>query len=222
VIDVSKYDFVDFGSAAGDFIEIAEKTTGGRGVGVDFDAVRVWGTNRRGRACMFGDVRDLRWLPKKCVRFVTVSHLLEHMRTVHDVRAVLANAARLAREFVYVGGPCFDDVVRLARKGLKFYWADWPGSHPLHLTTKQLAWALLSEGLDDFRILPTHPLKSSRHPDVLPIDAPPNSGHYDPEKHGRRDVVRFDPPVHTQFKCLVRLKDFVGAGGLFSKEEMAR
>jgi len=207
VIDVSKYDFVDFGSGGGDFMDIAKSFGGRRGLGIENDPIRVRGINGRGKDCAYGDARSLGWLPEKCVRFVTVNHLLEHMRTLHDAWKVVRNAVRLAREFVYIGGPNFDDCPRLAREGFKFYWADWPDSHPLHLTTGQLAWILSSERVRKYMVWRTAPVGSSAHPDVHPLESPRHSGHYDAAKHPPKRTVEFSPPVWTQFVCFVSLKE---------------
>ena len=212
MIDVSKYDFIDFGSGGGDFMDIAKGFGGKRGLGIENDPVRVKGINGRGKDCLFGDVRRLEWLPDKCVRFVTVNHLLEHMRTLHDARLVVRSAARLARDIVYIGGPNFDHCLRLAREGFKFYWADWPDSHPLHVTTGQLAWMLCLERARRFMVWATGMVGSSMHPDVHPLGSPSNSGHYDAGRHPGKARVGFNPPVPTQFVCLVTMRklDYVG------------
>jgi len=205
VIDVEKYNFIDFGSGGGDFMDIARSFGGRKGLGIENDPVRVRDINGRGKDCVYGDVRNLQWLPEKCVRFVTVDHLLEHMRTLHDVRLVLRSAMRLANDFVYISGPNFDEEPVLATQGLKFYWADWPNSHPLHLTTSQLAWTLMMEGARKFLVWATAPIKDSTHLDIHPLEARSHSGHYSPAKHPAKPKVVFPRPVYTQFTCVVTL-----------------
>lgn len=206
VIDMSGYDFIDFGSGGGDFMDIARGFGGTRGLGIENDPIRVRDINGRGKDCVYGDAKHLEWLPEKCVSFVTVNHLLEHMRTLHDARLVVRSAARLARDFVYVGGPNFDKERALATQGLKFYWADWPDSHPLHLTTDQLAWVLMVEGLNRFHVWATMPIKNSGHPDVHSLSSPSHCGHYDPKKHPAKPQIEFPRPVYTQFACLCVLR----------------
>ena len=71
------------------------------------------------------------------VRFVTISHTLEHLRDLVEVRKTLGSAVKVATDFLFIRGPYFDADDLLQTQGLKFFWSDWSG-HPCHLTTGQL------------------------------------------------------------------------------------
>ena len=76
-------------------------------MGVDIDPRRVANMRACGYDCIEGDVTDL-VLRRNAVRFVTMSHVLEHLADLSMVERTVASAARVAREFLFIQGPWFD------------------------------------------------------------------------------------------------------------------
>ena len=207
--DLADYDFLDFGASKGGCIEFAKERLGGRrGLGIDIDPRKLETMRALGYDCMEGDVANLD-LPPNSVRFVTMSHFLEHLPDLATVRKAVENAARVATDFIFIQGPFFDADDELRRSGLKFYWADWRG-HPCHLTIPQLTTILAELGLDDHLALARVPVESSLDPAIHPLAARPNSHDYDAELHPPKPFVKFDPPLYREVVCLVRLRRFLG------------
>ena len=206
--DLADYDFLDFGASKGRCIEFAKERLGGkRGLGIDIDPRKLEAMRALGYDCMAGDVANLD-LPPNSVRFVTMSHFLEHLPDLATVRKAVENAARVATDFIFIQGPFFDAEDELHSAGLKFYWADWSG-HPCHLTIAQLTTILAALGLDHLALAHS-PVESSLDPTIHPLATPRNSHAYNAEVHPPKPFVKFDPPLYREIVCLVRLRRFFG------------
>ena len=204
-IDLSAFDFVDFGASKGGSMEFAKKRLGGiRGLGIDIDPRKVATTRRLGYECRQGDVTALD-LPSKVVRFVIISHVREHLADLASVEQAIAEAARVATDLLFIQGPCFDDDRRLERLGFRFYWSHWKG-HCCHLTTSQLRHMLHSLGLQDHALFVRQPVFDSRDPSIHPVSSPIDQFEYrlgiDPPKR----FVRFSPLAFREVVCFVQLR----------------
>ncbi len=211
---MEEVDFLDFGASKGGSIEFAKKILGGRhGVGVDRDAAKVERMRDLGYACLEADVTSLEFSPNS-VRFVVMSHVLEHLPDVEAIGRTVESAARVARDFLYIQGPYFDADVALSTQGLKFYWSDWHG-HTYRLTTWELISLLHELGWTSYALMGRLPVVDSSDPAVHPLSSPRDQHDYDPQIHPPKPHVMFGPPVHKrhvyrEFVCVVRLRAFDG------------
>ena len=204
------HDFLDFGASKGGCIDFALRRLGGRkGLGVDIDPTKVARMRRLGYDCVEGDVTDLR-LPARTVRFVTMSHMLEHLPDLDAVRRTIGTAARVASDFLFIQGPYFDADEALAARGLKFYWSDW-GGHTCHVTTSRLQSVLDALRLRDYLVMARVPVTDSADPAIHPLSSPRNQHDYQPGEHPDKPFVAFSPPafpdpIYREWVCVVRLR----------------
>lgn len=199
------YDFIDFGASTGGSIEFAKRKLGGtRGLGVDLSPKKVAAMKERGLDCILGDITALD-MPDKCVRFVTISHVLEHLPDQATVEGALDSALRLAREFVYVQGPWFDADDYLNSLSLKLYWSDWPRGHPSHVTADDLRKILDRRQPMDYFIAGRGVIADSAHPAVHPVASPPDQHAYDSAAHPAKPHVAFTRPIFEEMVCGIKL-----------------
>lgn len=202
-----RYDFLDFGASKGGAIDFAKLRLGGsRGLGVDNDPRKVAVMREKGYDCIEGDVSELA-VRDNAVRFVTMSHFLEHLPDARTVERVVAVAARVAQDFLFIQGPWFDADGYLEERGLKFYWSDWHG-HKCHVDTAVLRSALAKAGLDDYVLMARVPVVDSTDSAIHPLAAERGQHDYDPNIHPPKPDVTFDIPVYREMVCLVRLPGF--------------
>ena len=212
--DLANIDFLDFGASKGGSIDFAIRSLGGKsGLGVDNDSAKVARMRSLGYACLEADITRLD-MPADSVRFVVMSHILEHLPGMDTVRRTLESAARVATDFLYIQGPYFDADDALATQGLKFYWSDWHG-HTCHLTTWELMELLHELGLASYVLQGRVPVTGSSDPTIHPLASPRDQHDYQQEVHPAKPAVVFAPPLHKrpiyrEFVCVVRLRDFDG------------
>lgn len=208
------HDFLDFGASKGGAIDFALAALGGRkGLGVDIDPRKVAEMRRLGYDCVEGDITDLE-IRDGSVRFVIMSHILEHLSDVEAVRRAVGTAARISRDFLYIQGPFFDADDALAARGLKFYWSDWHG-HRCHVTTACLRWVLGELALRDYLIMARTPVADSADRAIHPLASPQDQGSYRPGEHPPKPFVVFSRPrfpsaIYREIVCIVRLRAFRG------------
>ena len=147
---------------------------------------------KKGYVCIEGDITSLD-IPMDSFRFVTISHTLEHLRDLVEVRKTLESAVKVATDFLFIRGPYFDADGLLQTQGLKFFWSDWSG-HPCHLTTGQLREILQDMGLGDHVMMVRSVVKDSSHAAIHPLNSPRNQHGYIPGLHPAKPLVVFDPP----------------------------
>ena len=204
-MNIDGYDFIDFGASLGSSFQFAQERLGGiRGVGIDISPEKVRQMRENGFDCLEGDITRLD-LPSQSVRFVIMSHILEHLPDLATVEKVVAAGARLVTDFVYITGPYFDADDYLESHGLKFYWSDWTG-HPCHLKVSDLERTLRKLGLGEATFLVGDEVLDSNHPSIHPLDSPPNQHDYDAEKHPPKPYVKFDRPIWREMSCIVRAR----------------
>ena len=201
-----EFDFLDFGSSSrGGCIRLTKNRLGGnRGLGIDKNKASVEKMREQGYDCIEGDIRALN-VASDLVRFVTISHVFEHLPHLIAVRDTIACAARAASDFLFIQGPWFDADECLESHGLKFYWSHWHG-HPCNLTTVQL-WEILQElGLNDYVIKARVPVLDSLDPAIHPIGSARNQHDDDSVIHPRKPKVTFDIDIYREMVCYVRLR----------------
>lgn len=206
LLDVAGYDFIDFGASIGGSIEFALASLGGvRGLGVDLDARKVQQSLDAGYECVQADATNLA-LPDNSVRFVVISHMLEHLPDLKLIETLILSAVRVASEFVFIQGPYFDADDYLAAHGLKYFYSDWSG-HTCHFTVRSLLGILEKHGLTDHVIDVIGETRSSNDPFVHPLESPPDQQKYDPDIHPPKPSASFGLPIYKEFACFVRLGD---------------
>jgi hypothetical protein len=202
-VDWAEVDFIDFGSGVGGSLQSAEKRTGGRGVGIEMRAAKVEIARREGRNVVLGDIFDLP--TDLSVRYVTIDNVLEHLPSMDLVEAALHSATRIAREFVYVRHPSFEDEPYLNARGLKQFWTDWR-DHPSHITMADFMRIAHKLGATSWSMHPVRAAADSSDSTILPIGAPTDQHDYDAERHGTKPDVVFPRPVYYAWDVLIQMK----------------
>jgi SAM-dependent methyltransferase len=205
-MDLSKYDFVDFGCCAGRSIRLMERLFGGRGIGFDIDPEKV----AKARAAGFeAEEMDLTRLdPSKTgtIRFAVMSHFLEHLPTFKKARQCIQSACQVSRDFVLIQQPYFDADPYLFSHGLKLYWSDWHG-HTNPMTSLQLHRCLgpmagsgrIKRALIGFR----GRLATSAAREVHSIHSPEDQHSWDSAEHPDKPEVEFLFPVFEETCAII-------------------
>ena len=198
-------DFLDFGTSKGGSIKFACKHFGGRrGVGIDISPQKLALARNDGYECIQADVTCLPFHDKS-VRFVTMSHILEHLSSLAAVEAAIREGARVARDFLFIRGPYFDADAELEAQGLRFYWSFWTG-HKCHLKSWELSSFLRRTGLDDHVMLVREPIYDSSHPAIHPLASPRDQHAYDPAVHPSKPFVELKRRAFREIVCFVQLR----------------
>lgn len=209
-INLSKYDFVDFGCSVGGSMLFAQKAfDGGDAIGIDIDPAKVKKTQEAGYDAVLADATD----PSQFVgraRFSMLSHFLEHLPDYQTVTKALRTAICISNDFVFIRQPWFDSDGELLQHGLKLYWSDWHG-HPMTLTSLQMYRALRTY-LESGRIARVtmfghRPVLSSDDECVLPLSAPIDSSKYDAELHGPKPAVPIEFTAYTELVAVLAIRD---------------
>jgi len=221
VMTAKEFDFVDFGASIGGSIDFAQRVLGGkRPLGIDIDPEKVASMRAEGFDCSEVDVTAVD-LPDNSVRFVVMSHFLEHLPSLGHVRNAIESAARLAREFLFIQGPFFDADDSLAARGLKFYWSAWTG-HTCALKTNQLIDILDDLGLTEYRLMFADEVTDSDDSSVHPIASPLNQQEYELDRHPTKPHLTFQPRLFREIVCLVKVSDMPDWEALAEKVAMKK
>ncbi|MFN7001255.1 MAG: class I SAM-dependent methyltransferase [Elioraea tepidiphila] len=180
----SGYDVLDIGCSSGGSLAWSARHIGGRGLGIDIDPAKVAKARAAGQHAMVADARRLDW-PDGSFRCALIFDTLEHLPGPGPARQCVAEAYRVAREFVLIRGPNFDGEAALRERGVKRYYADWTG-HSWHHRAGDLVRIIRAVGPVSWLVVAHHQLTDFADPDLLPLSAPPNSGRYDPARHAAK------------------------------------
>lgn len=203
-----RYDFLDFGCSRGGSMELAQALFGeGRGLGLDIDPAKVALAQESGRDAMVADLTRLPLQPNP-VRYVILSHFLEHLPGLKAAEQALACAIRAAKDFVFVAQPWFDSDGYLFKRGLKLYWSDWHG-HPNRMTSLDFHYLLeafrKNNLIQGYSIFGYGPIYSSRNGAVHPLASPRNQNKYDAAIHHPKPKIPkvFTNEVFTEIQILI-------------------
>ncbi len=205
-IDITDYEFLDFGCSAGGSLERYSRLfkVKGKGLGLDIDPGKIERTREAGFDAQLCDLTQL--TPRGNVRFALMAHFLEHVPNVVDVASILRNAARASREFVFIRQPYFDADSYLFLNGLKLYWSHWSG-HPNNMTMLELYNAiepLLQAGLiQRYTLFGVNPIVDSSSAFVHNLDTAVNQHHWDADKHTRKRHIVFTQPVYQETMAIL-------------------
>ena len=224
-VDFRNYDFVDFGCGQGGSIDAAERLFGGRrGIGLDIDPRKVEAVRQAG---FEGHVCDVTKISSKnnSVRFVMMSHFLEHLPGRNDAVACIKSACDLSREFVFIQQPCFDADGYLFSLGLKSYWSDWRG-HAYHMTSLDLYNCLRSlreKGvIHRFSIYGAKPVLSSHDTCIHPVSSAVDQHDWDPSEHGPKPIIEFSWGIFREIKALIGVDPGIAWGDLEKRFKWSR
>ena len=91
-VRAGNYDFVDFGCSTGGSIQWAKRQLNGtKGLGIDIDPKKVAATREAGFDAIIYDINKIP--PRKLVRFTVLSHFLEHIPNLIDVKNFIRKQA---------------------------------------------------------------------------------------------------------------------------------
>jgi SAM-dependent methyltransferase len=199
----AQYAFLDIGCGNGGSIDHCQRRFGmGRGLGLDISRSKVEHAVADGFSAICADIRAAE-LPLGCVRFASMMDVLEHLPTEKDAIEVLEKLRAVARDFMFIRHPSFEQREYLAELGLKATWTDWK-RHPnmMKISGFRRAFALLD--LTAFVIRPNMSATNSSAPWIVPLDAPVDTFAYDALMHGPKPLVQFDRPVWGKYDIFVR------------------
>jgi SAM-dependent methyltransferase len=193
-IDLSSYDFVDFGCGRGKSLaHFAERFKADRGLGLDISPANVLEARKIGFDALVTDLTlDIEFLGQ--TRFVSVSHILEHLASEVEIRSVIYKAVIASRDFVYITQPWFDTDGYLLARGLKTYWSDWNGHLSLWSSwqfARVMRTHLLKRRLSRFAIFGQGPIESSEDQSILPLTGSHNATGYAVEQ-GPKPKMRLE------------------------------
>jgi SAM-dependent methyltransferase len=201
-VDITDYDFFDFGSGHGNSIRRCEELFGGRGLGIDVDRKKIDSAQNRGVEVVYGDIMTLP--RRKLVTYVCMDNFLEHLPNSDVLRQMLEVAVAVATDFLYIRHPSFEDEAYLAELGLKQYWHDWTG-HPSHVLLSDFCAMLKQLKARPFDVEFASPIFDSSDPSMLPFSAPPDQHDYDERLHGPKPMLTFGKPVYRQIRITAHL-----------------
>ncbi|MCA9349301.1 class I SAM-dependent methyltransferase [Candidatus Saccharibacteria bacterium] len=200
---LNAYNFIDLGAGDGASLVNIERIIGGNGVGVELSTKKVQKAFELKRNVYQGNALDLHKIPGK-VDFVTCDNFLEHLLTFEDVYSMLEQASKVARKFIYVRHPSFENVDYLKSLGLRTYWSHWHG-HTAHVTIKDFVEMFNRLGIYDVKVVPVCKIKDSTDDKILPVGAPIDQHDYDEQMHGKKPKVKFDRDLYYAFDIIAML-----------------
>lgn len=208
LIDNEDIDFIDFGCSEGGSIDHAQRILDGKtGVGIDLQMRNIKTARENGYFAFQGDLTEIKPIKNK-VRFVLMSHFLEHLPNVKMAKKCIISGLSLAQEFIFIQQPFFDADGYLLTHDLKLFWSDWHG-HPNAMSILQfhnILRPLLSAGkIDRFAIYGKDRIKHSHHPALLPANAPCDESVWDAKKHAKKPFKIFLHPVFNEVIVMINI-----------------
>ena len=210
LITAKRIDHIDFGCSKGGSLDFAKKRLGGQyGLGIDIDSAKVAAAREAGYEAIQYDINQLP--NRKLVRFVVMSHFLEHLPSLHNAKTMIRKACEISYEFIYIQQPFFDADGYLLEKGFKLFWSDWRG-HPNRMTSLDMYLILRDLRSDGFKltfsIYAHKPVNDSNDECVHLLQAPRDLRYHVPSEHLDKGAsVQFSGNV---FRELVTLITFPG------------
>lgn len=219
-LDLSNFDFIDFGASKGGSIEFGKIAFDGkRGLGIDLNPNKVEIMKSQGLDAEIGDFTNLPY-PDKSFKFAILSHVLEHLPSLDHAKKALKEAMRLSTDFVFFQGPFFEADEYLEKLGLKFYWSDWHG-HTCHFSVRDMENILNELGVskNDYKIFLRIPVEDSNSPFIHPLNSPPDQHDYDPNIHPPKHHIKFSGPLFREFVCYIKMRELDSWDKLIKKRK---
>jgi hypothetical protein len=182
-------DFIDIGCGTGGSIEWAKTKFGGSThLGIDNREKEVKEATKNGYNVTLADITSEDVVLPQC-RYITMLHVLEHLKNEEDVEKVIKKAVNAASEFVIIRSPSFDSIEYLQLLGFRLTWTNWIG-HPTAVTTDMLK--MITDKLG-FKAETGHlmPVLNSVSNEIVPISSPVDTIVYDPSVLEAKKFVEF-------------------------------
>lgn len=199
-----KYDFADFGCSTGGMLkDVGKMFPALRGIGIDIDQDKLTAAEADGLEVSNLSILDLE--PEKVVKFVTMSHFLEHLNSFDEVRRFINKAVDISTGFVLIKQPFFDADAYLFSHGLKAYWSDWTGHRNGTSTLDffRICRDFVNENVaQGFTIYWRGQVKSSSDECVIPIYYPENSSAFNGDA-ADKSIVEFSFPFFKEILILI-------------------
>ena len=211
-VDWRRYDFIDFGCSAGDSIPHCQRRFRARqGLGVDIDPAKIAKARSAGLHAVQADVAQLAKTLGSTegmrIKFVSMIHFLEHLPNARVAEEVMASAAKVGTDFLFIRHPSFEGEAQLAHLGLRQYWWDWTG-HPNHLRVSDYCTMFDRLGLHQYFVRYHEPIWDSTHWTILRSDERKDQHSFDPTQHRPRPDARFTEPLWREQEIFVALRAF--------------
>lgn len=188
-------------------MSFAKKYLGGDiGLGIDINSEKVTETQANGFDAVAEDILSIN--TKDCVRFVIMSHFLEHVEHA-DVPRFIEKAADLATDFIFIQQPSFENSYELLHRGLKMTYSDWRGHRNSYsgLEFYKLCKQLRSNGkIEDFSLGYFRKVEDSSHDRVVPLSSPTDTVVY--SNHlGEKPEEKFDFELFEELSLIITLRE---------------
>lgn len=209
-INGKTYDFIDFGASRGRSIEFAYRVLGGgNGLGIDINESKISYMKDRGYECIKADITNLTDIPDNSVKFVVISHLLEHLDSLISIESALNEAYRIASDFIFIQGPYYDADDYLEELGLRFYWSYWRG-HTYHFKVSELKQILNKLPIYDYEVLLRTRIHDSTHSAIHSLNSPIDQHDYNSDIHPAKNIVQFESPVFREMVTFIAKRKLSG------------
>lgn len=205
-VDWSEVDFIDLGCSNGGSIQHCVKRFGARaGIGIDIDASKVAKTRAAGYEAILTDARTLDLNHQ--VSFISMLDFIEHLPDLDTVEAIIAAAARSARDFIFIKHPSFEGQELVEGMGYRQYWWHWHG-HTAHVRVSDYCTMLDRLGLHQYMIRYVERISDTHHPSIIPTSSPINVGVEAAAGIEVPELVSFDPPLWRRQDIFIALRPF--------------
>lgn len=206
-IKLNNFDFVDFGCSSAGSMRFAQNKLGGtRGLGLDIDPKKVEASINAGFEALVADVRQLDPQQLGTVRFVVMSHFLEHLPWIEEARACINSACAIADKYVLIRQPFFDADDYLSALGLKLFWSDWHG-HKTHMKIDDfhnaLSALLTRRKICRYLLFNRTRIYDSDDPCIHPLSSPKDQHQWEKETHSPKPYYRFQRRVYREVGALI-------------------
>lgn len=137
--------------------------------------------------------------------FISMMDFLEHLPGYDYAYKILEKGKTIAKDFLFIRHPAFDDIDYLKNEGLKITWTDWSG-HTNMLTVPQYAKMFNDLGLKQYAFNFRKPITDSSDKFIVPLSAPTDSLEYNEKEHGPKKKIDFAHTVYGQIDIFVALR----------------
>ncbi len=198
-----RYAFIDLGSGTGGSLQHCLQRFGrGPGLGFELDPSEAAEAQRAGLEVVEADVRVVQ-VADRSVDFVSAMDFLEHLPDAATAASVLEKFGQVARHFLFIRHPSFEEKDYLTSLGLKFSWSDWSG-HPNMMLMDDYRSLFRRFGWTDYAIYPRNLVVDSMDEHMVPLSAPIDTIIYDPNVLAPKPLIVFDRPIFGQYDIFVR------------------
>lgn len=199
---MKKYKFLDVGCKIGDSFATAYKFGYKKeeGLGIDISKEHVKNFTDLGYNGMVADATNLPF-EDNSFELVILNHVIEHLPNETMGKKALDECIRVTSKYVFLGLPFFDEDEYLNSLGFKTFYSDWTG-HKNMIHLKKITNEYLKNYNYDLSL--NKKIIDSSFSEILPIDAPKDSHHYDKKLHGEKKVVVFNREIWKDITFLIK------------------